>query len=197
MQGPLNFNQIKKQMQSDGYGKEWNLRAIKVSFENKKITQKERDKLIALLYSKGKSDKLFKMRGHHISRRYDIKMGALNDTDRNEKMGTIMKALYNQDFLEKYFNLFKSINDDSIIEVIEGMDDICILGCRDFDLCKKDVIGEKEKVYIEILKKFKDYAPEIIIPWIKNYEDYPSTVNDYDLACLEYLSLVINDKKYQ
>lgn len=137
------------------------------------------------------------MRGHHISRRYDIKMGALNDTDRNEKMGTIMKALYNQDFLEKYFNLFKSINDDSIIEVIEGMDDICILGCRDFDLCKKDVIGEKEKVYIEILKKFKDYAPEIIIPWIKNYEDYPSTVNDYDLACLEYLSLVINDKKYQ
>jgi hypothetical protein len=195
MSGPLNFNKIKKQMESDGYLRQWNLRAIEVSFKSKAITQEQRDKLIALLYSKGKSDKLFKMRGHHINNRYAIKTGGLNNQEKNEMMGTIMKTLYNEDFLNKYFNLYISINDDSIIEVIEGMDDICILGCRHFDLCKRDIKGEKEKVYIEILEKFKDYAPEIIIPWVNGYKDYPTTVKDYDLACLEYLSVIINDKK--
>lgn len=133
MSGPLNFNGIKKQMKSDGYGKQWNLRAIKVSLENKAITQQERDKLIALLYSKGKSDKLFKMRGHHLSSTYFDKIKKTMYPNAEAEI-EILEIEYGKEFSNKLKRYNSQIKEDSVIEIIEGEDDVCNF-CPYYEYC--------------------------------------------------------------
>jgi hypothetical protein len=107
MSGPLKFSEIKKQMENDGYGKEWNLRAINVSFEHKIITQEERDKLIALLYSKGKSDKL--KRHHNVSIYFDKikKIMFSNFKSEIDWSKWNFEIPNNKELLNEYFNIEK------------------------------------------------------------------------------------------
>jgi hypothetical protein len=107
MSGPLNFNKIKKQMESDGYLRQWNLRAIEVSFKSKAITQEQRDKLIALLYSKGKSDKLKK---HHIVSTYFDKIKKIMFSNFKSEIDWSkwnFEIPNNKELLNEYFNIEK------------------------------------------------------------------------------------------
>jgi hypothetical protein len=184
---PLNFEEIKKQMKNNDYLRQWNLKAINASFENKAINQEQRDKLIALLYSKGKSDKLFKMRGHHITPYLDLKKHKYS-----ENMMFILEKIFGN-FIHLQEKKLELISENDVIEIVETIDDFCIMDCPFLNDCKKDdgyTTTDKILTFLESDKTLPQKEVRNMIDYY-NYSRYFSKHDQYTLSNL----YTIIDKK--
>ncbi|MGM5485243.1 MAG: hypothetical protein ACQEP1_05220 [Nanobdellota archaeon] len=182
----MSFHEIKDQVLK-GYSKRWNLKALNYSLKNNEINQKERDKLIALIYSRGKTDKLLKMRGHHITNRMimgQMLMGKATEAD--YRKNELMKKVYSEKFIWDYNHYLFCIDKDSIIQVVEGSDDICYLDCPYFKYCDKN---DSERFKAEMTKKInenRDIYPEEADKWAKGIQ-YLKSYNEIDNLCLDHV----------
>ena len=178
--------------------KKWNLRAINYNFQNKHITLKERDELIALLYSDGKSKKLYKMRGHHFSYIYFFLRGEWPSRK-------IDHVAFPFQYTVEFSNLVVSYNDsltqDSIIEIVEGVDDVCHLKCPYFYDCeKKDYMSSFISIYDKFLNKVdflrKEFSEEEIekkLNHLKKFIDDNVNTDEVDQRVLSYFNLKVGD----